>query len=684
MLTWKTILIISIISILGCITPLYAGDEVAGQDTNNDNVFTLGEVVVTAERSVATTSTTVTELSENDIVARGEETAAQALEQLPGVDVQTGGKGQSYVSIRGFDQRDLKVLIDGVPAYEAYEGLIDLSMIPTESISKITVTKGASSVLYGANTMGGVVNIITKKGGKEPVSEVTASFGNNGARDFLTNLGGSSGNINYWLTYGYRTSDGFRLSDDFNPSDPDVGIGTAYNEDGEVRDLSDYIKRTINAKVGYDPNEDTSLYLSFDYHNNERGVPTESSRYWAFTKWDQWQLNLVGEHAFTDTLKIKARAFYVKHDDTLTDVSWDEDHTTNPKQKWFETSSYDDYSQGAEIQGFLNLGKWADLSIGLNYLKDDHKQQDYYDAIAAAANTTKKYTAQVGFQPEKEYSADTYTFAVEDEIMPVDRLSVVLGVSFDRFKPVKTYDQPVPGTISEFNPQIGATYDINNNSSLHASIGKKTRFPHLKELYGTVVGGNPDLDPEKALSYELGASHTFTKQITGSISCFYNDISDLIVSLKDANKNKYYANVNKASTKGIETDLSVQIMDGFSGTINYTYMSTKDDSNGGRELEGKPKQRLNLDLRYQAPFGFTANLQSSYTSGEYWEDNNYKWVKLDSFNLINVKITQDVTRFLIKNSELFLQVNNFTDHNYYETNGPEPGRSFMAGLTVRY
>jgi len=679
MRTWKKILIISIVWILGCITQLYAQDETAGQDAANDNVFTLGEIVVTAERPAVNTSTTVTELSVEDIVATGSETAAQALEQLPGVDVQKGRKGQSYISIRGFDQRDLKVLIDGVPAYEAYEGLVDLAMIPSESISKITVTKGASSVLYGANAMGGVVNIITKKGGKEPVSEVTTAFGNDGAKEVSTNMGGSSGAFNYWLTYGYRSSDGFKLSDDFDPNDPILGIGTDYNEDGDVRDLSDYIKRTINAKVGYDPNEDTSLYLSFDYHNNERGVPSDASRYWAFTKWDQWQLNLVGEHAFSDTLKIKARAFYVKHDDTLTDVSWDEDHTTG--RKWFETSSYDDYSQGAEIQSFLNLGKWANLSIGFNYLKDDHIQQDYFEEDTMYVRWGE---AEAGLQPETEYAADTYTLAIEDEIAPMDRLSVVFGMSYDTFKPTKAYDQPVPGSISAVNPQVGATYDLNEKTSLHASIGKKTRFPHLKELYSDVAGGNPDLDPEKTLSYELGASQKFNRLLTGSVAYFYNDVSDLITQVDNEDGDAIYVNLNKATIKGIEADLNMNFTEGLLARLNYTYMATEDNANEGRELEGKPKHKLNFDIRYTSTFGFTANLQTSYTSGEYWTDPDDEWVKLDSFNLINARLTQDVTMFLKKDSELFLEVKNLTDKNYYETNGPEAGRNYMAGLTIKF
>jgi len=674
----KTGLFIYLISMFLCIGPALADDTAKDENNAEDNVYTLGEVVVTGERPAVNLATTITESSAEDIVATGASTVAEALDQMPGVDVGNGAKGY-YVAIRGFDQTDTKVLIDGVPAHESYFGTLDLSMLTTEAISKITVTKGASSVLYGANTMGGVINIVTKKAGKDPVTEFSTSFGNDGTTEYIVNHGRSVGDFNYWITYGYRTSDGIRLSDDFDPSDPNVGIGSDYNEDGDVRDLSDYIKRSINAKVGYDPNEDTSMSLSFDYHNNERGVPTFASRYWYFIKWDQWQVNLAGEHKFNDVFSAKARLFYVKHDDGLEDVSWDADHTTG--RKWFEKSAYDDYSQGAELQGAVNLGNLSIIRLGVNYLKDNNKQQDYYDANTASVLW---WGDSVGYQPKQEYEADTYTFAIEDEIKPVENLSIVLGMSYDQFKPVKAYDQPVPDTISAVDPQLGLVFDIAGNTSLHASVGKKTRFPHLKELYSEMAGGNPDLDPQKTIAYEVGASHKFNNMFNGSVAYFYNDVSDLIDTAEDANGDSYYYNVNKAIIKGIEADLDLRFTDNFLAKFNYTYMSTEDDTNKGREMEGKPKHKLNLDLRYTASFGLASSIQASYTGGEYWEDYDYNWTELPSFTIFNLRLSQDLGKILLKNSEFFLQVNNITDKYYYETSGPEAGRNFMAGLTVKF
>ena len=671
---------LSLAIVWSCVFILFVvNGSLAQEEKTGSEVFELGEVVVTAKQETVSLATTVTEVTEEDIKAMGAQTVADALDQIPGVDVRTGGKGQSFVHIRGFEQEDVKVLIDGVPAHETYFGSLDLSLIPVDSIAKITVTKGASSVLYGANTMGGVINIITKKGGKEPLTEFTASFGGYDTRNYVFNHGSTAGDFNYWLTYGYRESDGFRLSDDFDEDSKYVGKGSDYNEDGGKRDLSDYIKRTLNAKIGYEPDKDTKVYLSFDYHNNERGCPTENDRYWAFSEWDQWHLNLVGEKKFNELLTIKARGFYVDHDDTIVDVSWDDDHQT--KRKWFEECQYDDYSVGGELHTYLDFGKLSLLKIGFNYIKDNHKQKDYLDGDSIGV-------IDPGWQPEEEYESDTYAFALEDEIRPTERLSFVLGVSYDYYKPKEAHDQPVPDSIDTINPQGGVVFDLTDNTVLHASIGKKTRFPQLKELYSEHAGGNPDLDPQKTICYEVGAERYFTPSLKGSISYFYNDIDDMI-SREELAGEKVYVNIGKVRMQGVETALDMNITDRFWVGANYTYLSTEDKENNDRELEGRPRHRLNLDLRYQFPFGLSANLQASYTQRqyEYLYDKKTKTEatrKTPDFLLVNARISQNLGSLWDIGSEIFLDVSNIADKDYDEGAGPEPGRNFLAGLTLRY
>ncbi|WP_022669333.1 TonB-dependent receptor plug domain-containing protein [Desulfospira joergensenii] len=667
-----------------CLPALFLLMTTGGYATPNEpQVFNLGEVVITGEKTTVNLATTVTEVSMEEIAAKGATSAAEALEFLPGVFVRYGGKGDAHVNIRGFEQRQVKILIDGVPARENYFGTVDLSMLPADAISKITIVKGASSVLYGSNTMGGVINIITKKGSKTPQTLVSSAFGDYDTARYAASHGGTfteSGRINYWLSAGYQTSDGYRLSHDFDPNNPVTGVGTQFNEDGGVRDLSHYNKKNLNMKVGYDPGGESSLYLSFNYVDNDRGIPAFFNRYWAYDHWKQWQISLAGEHRFTDKVKVKSRVFYVNHEDGITDVSWDKNHTTGGR-KWFEQSFYDDDSVGGEFQVALDLIPSNTLRLGVNFMEDNHREGNYLSDDCWAVTHG---SASVGWAPQEEYAARTWTLAVEDEFSLLNNLSIVVGISWDVFEPTQTSSAPAPGQTDTLNPQIGAVYDITPDTSLHASVGRKTKFPSLKELYSDLVGGNPDLNPERTLAYEAGVTHAFPNKIEGNLAFFYNDIDDLI-DMTTIGGERAYVNINKAVIYGAEAGLSVPVCDTMDLYMNYTWLNTEDKSNNGRNLEGRPRHRINLGLAYRFAFGLTADLNTTYNRRQYWENSDTnEWTELPDYFLVNLKLTQKLPRMGKVAPEIFALGTNLLDKDYYETNGAEPGFNFLAGMTLKF
>jgi len=682
----RKVVVLSIVVM--CFNFMLAGLAFSDEAKTVGEVFDLGDVLVTAKGGDVHLATTVNTVSVEDIERRGAQNVAQALEHVPGIDIQMGNKGHMSLKLRGFGQEDVKVLIDGVPAHEAYFGSLDLDQIPVDSISRIEVIKGASSVLYGANTMGGVINIITKKGGEKPVTSITTSFGENSTQNYIMNHGAAYGKFNYWMTGSFRTTDGFQLSDDFDPNNDRTGLGTDYNEDGGIRDLSDYTKKTLNAKIGFENDKDSKLYLSFDYHNNEKGCPTESgggreARYWKFDEWKQWHLNLVGEHDFTDIFTMKARLFYVDHEDTLEDVSWGANHTTG--KKWFERSSYDDFSAGGELHSYLDFGQWSLLKIGVNYLKDNHKQQDFLDDGCMGV---EKGWDTPGLQSQETYEAGTYTFAIEDEISPIDNLTLILGCSYDVNEPLKANDQPVPDTIDSFNPQAGIVFDAADSFTLHASVGRKTRFPQLIELYSKQAGGNPNLEPQKTIAYEIGASAKFRNVLNSSIALFYNDIEDSIQRRDNPDTGeREYVNMGESSIPGMEIELDLIAFDPFQAALNYTYLDAMEKESSDskeRDSEFTPKHKINLDIGYIFNFGLSAFMQASYTADQIEYNRKGEAFDIDDFFLLNAKVNMDLEKLIKIDSALFLEIKNFTDENYEEGSGPMPGRSFLLGMTLKF
>jgi len=117
--------------------------------------------------------------------------------------------------------------------------------------------------------------------------------------------------------------------------------------------------------------------------------------------------------------------------------------------------------------------------------------------------------------------------------------------------------------------------------------------------------------------------------------------------------------------------------------LNYTWLQTIDKSNNDRELQGRPRHRVNLGMSYLFPFGLTADMQATYNIRQYWENNNYQWDELPDYLVINAKLTQKLKKRGTIEPELFLQGTNILDKDYYETNGSEPGLNFLAGITLR-
>lgn len=641
-------------------------------------VFDLGDVLVTAKGDEANPVTSINTISMDDIVKQGANSVADALEFIPGIDIQAGSKGQANLKLRGFDQRDVRVLIDGVPAHESYTGSLDLDQIPIDTIAKIKVIKGASSVLYGPNTMGGVINIITKKGGEKPYTSLTTSFGENDTRNYIFNHGASVGKFNYWVTGSKRTTDGYDVSKRFDPYNSKNGLGTEYNEDGGIRDLSHFTKNTLNSKIGYEFDNNSKVYLSFDYHQNEKGCYTENDRYWEFKNWDQWSLSLSGEHDVTSILTFKGKVYYVDHEDILEDVSWDASHTTG--KKWFEQSAYDDYTLGGEIQAYLDFGDTSLIKMGASYMKDNHIQQEFYDATT---RSVMMYGDPEGWQPAEEYEVDVYSFGIEDEIRLFNRLTVSAGISYDVHDPVEAFGGITRDKNETWNPQAGISFDVTEEFNLYASIGKKTRFPQMQELYSTLAGGNSSLKPQKTIAYEIGAKKRFNKFLDVSFALFLNDIEDRIV-----NPNKSgTVNLAETKSKGIETQANIFLPWNLDLAIGYTYLSSmdkEDDTSPERDSEFIPEHKLTMDIRHVFDFGLSTSFQTIYTGEQIEYDRSDNSVCIDDFLVCNARVNQNISTSKALATDLFFEVKNLFDENYEEGHGPTPGRSFLVGMTVSF
>ncbi len=632
-----------------------------------DRPFDLGRILVSGKTFGPLGAESIIE--NKDLRAWGVENLAQALDFIPGVEVKTGKKGQAQIQVRGLSAYQIKILIDGVPAYENYARFLDLAQIPVTSIARIEIIRGPSSVLYGANTLGPVVNIVTKQGGAHTTTQLSGAVGDYGAYSLSLTQGGRHGPWSYWIGGRYADSPGFRLSHRFDPQDPYLGLASGYHEDGGRRELSYYQNRALNVKWAYQPHPNETYYLSLDFHHNNRGIPPEYDRFWAFDPWKQWTLNLGGKRQISPRVFLKAQGFYVVHRDILKDISTPEAQTL---KKWFARSVYQDYTLGSNVNLALQHTGGL-LRLAAHYQYDHHREQEFYDATTYPVLAG---WATVGWQPQETYASALSSLAIEDELSLKGRYTLCGGVGYDHFVPLEAAESTVPHASDALNAQIGLRLPLAEKVLLQLAWSKKTRFPTLKELFSKHAGGNPNLGPERGLYYEadlrIGPSKAyfwlslFTEKVKGLIQ--YNSALG------------FYENIGQARLSGGESGFSLRMVPRLLFRASYSYLWAADEDSHTR-LPRRPRHRVLGELRLFLPTHLLFDLRGTYTADQIDYQRDGTPIPLEDYFLLDLYLEKG---FSVRHRQvrIFGAVNNLLDANINDGHGPEPGRNFRTGIRV--
>ncbi len=672
-----------------------APPKVSAENDQGFEEYSLGEIVVSGKKGASVRDMAIRdEITVEDFEAVNAESVADALAYVPGVQVTYGRKAFPSISIHGFDQNRILTLIDGVPYYETKYGGMDLSQVGLESVARIDVVKGAPSVLYGANALGGVVNIITKKPTETPYLSASAEYGLAGVDDaYKASLshGMKVGTFNYWLSYSHREWDSWDLSDDFEPrvgtiSRKPGGSEDTVIEDGDERLNSDYKTDNFWAKVGLEPSDKTEVYLNFHYITTEKGDPANLdsirvfptfSHFDRITAYDDWGVDLSADHAYTDRFNLQVKLFYHDHSDEYASYS---DQTYSEQ---IALSTYQDSILGGMMLGEYQAADWDILRAAIHYKQDTHEQRDLETL------------------PYAESQAYTGSASIENEARFIDdKLSLVVGISYDWFDISQAEDDPdtdgniievdAPDMTDEFNPMIGATYQIVDSVQMFASVAKKTRFPTLSQVYS---GDEPnlDLESETAINYTAGVAWNSGSLFNVQVAPFFHDISDYITRDVPPSVNPYsqYKNYDDVDMMGFEVNAQVSPIEDLLVKIGYMYndASNKSDGRVTEEVVNVPEQTFSFGVQYALPVIHTRlNLTMLYMGKSYYQlptpdDPDQETIENDDYTLFNARITQP---FLSDRLETFVAVENLFDEDYEPTSGyPAPGMRAWLGLSFK-
>lgn len=653
------------------------------------NVFNLGQITVSAAAEGTDSSGTQAVTSE-ELHQFNRDTLDEALLLTPGTSfIKRGQRNETSVYIRGFDARQVPLLIDGIPIYVPYDGYVDLGRFTTWDLSEIQVTKGATSALAGPNAMGGVVNLVSRRPTKAAEGEVRgqASFDANGAfNGWESGVNAGARMDKFWVQGGvtYADQDHYRLPDGWS------GPGR-YAENGGNRENSDSKDYKFNLKVGYAPNATDEYAVNLISQSGAKGNPPNATdtttsanerRPWDWPVWDKDSLYWLSKTGFANTGYVKTRLYYDTFKNRLDDYTTNNAGTDYSYDTISNISWYSDYTWGGSVEVGGNLASWNTLKGAFHYKKDTHREKA--DQVLAYGSTTT-YS-----EPWQKTSDETMSVGLEDTVHINPAWDVIAGASYDmRFagrsddyntSTAEMYE--VGGKDSKvFNPQIGTVYRFSDTGDAHATIAHRSRFPSLKDLYSQSFGRklqNPDLDPETVISYEVGASEQFFGNTRLTANAFYNDISNSIESVAISSSLSQNRNVGDAESYGYELGVRTLPFPDWEFGGNYTYTHSWNELMSRRMLGvplhkvfGYAKYDVTEDLWVQASATFQSGMLSLGQTSEY----------TNAYTLVDMKANWDVTPWLSAEAG----VKNLFNKVYMPNPGyPEEGRNYFTGLRATF
>ncbi|MCD8213352.1 MAG: TonB-dependent receptor [Campylobacter sp.] len=604
----------------------------------------------------------------------------------------SGSRNETRLIVRGHDSTKVPVYIDGIPVYVPYDARLDLNRFTTVDLAQIDISKGASSVLYGPNSLGGAVNLISQKPTKELEAELfwNGKFGNTKGENKKTMFDSGEGfrlgtkqDLFYFQVSG-------SLKEKYNgpkPGDVDFSKDHSYSDKG--RD------KKISLRAGFTPNDTDEYSITYVKQKAEKtsrlyeGTNSNNSdRYWWWPGWDKETWYFLSNTQF-DGWYIKSRLFYDKYENQLANMTnYRYNMHANGGQGW--VSYYDDYSWGGSVEVGMDITQNNMLKIMPSFKEDNHKERNLYP-LASSRN-----------EPWQKSKDRMYSLAFEDIQNFGDSTTLTLGLRYDKRKSSDAEEYGTSqwnSTTSLYNfptknddawtYQALIEHDITKDDTIYASFARKTYFPTMADRYSSRFNRNiqnPDLKPEQSLNYELGYKKSFENADLRT-AVFYSDIKDKIASVNGVvwNGHSYAQNQNIGDTDvyGAELETNANFGD-FALGGNYTYMHYEAKKDGTKyQLSNIPKHQIYAYAEYKILSQLKIRLSEYAQSKNYTESDNNSGVKYYArgFAVTNLKISYSP----IKQLDLEFGVENLFDKAYAYTEGfYENGRTFMLNARYKY
>lgn len=683
---------------------LWGGTAFAAEE--NLQEFSLDTMVVTATRTAMTvkeTPSTVEIVDSKKLEQTQAKTLHDALKGALGVNVFNDFQGRSNVSIRGSESRHVLIMVDGKrlggeAAYNSANAW-DVDRIRMEDVERVEIIRGPAGAMYGSDAMGGVINVITKTPDKT-TADINYEYGwyeDGKGAGYKGNLylQGAEGNYSYKINAGLNKN---------RPYLDPKGSGDSMNFYGKQQPLS--------LNVGYKFDNGNELSVDFSKIKEENQKTTTSRTVMTASTWQDkvqtiWNNNKRTDYAITyqgsdDKQDWMFRAYKSVFDKHYKNQDLKRMTMGGRPGAWkLDAPKIDTIKRTLSViegKDTFNLSDKNKLTAGFEYRKDESE----------GTRLKKPNTSLSGSSARDAFDkADINYMAayVQDEFRPNDKWLIIPSVRFDHS------DQ----FSNKLTSNLAATYNAADDVRIKAAIGQGYKTPTVNDLYifwemyaanrgskGQFYVGNPDLKPEKSLSYELSVEKDWGDRSTVHLGLFRNEVKDLIGTYWTGKMTEdypdiypgitgdrimAYENIPEALLQGVELYGSHRIGKDIYLNAGYTFLDAKDKTAGTR-LKDRAKHQVTFGVSYQPEniyawdlsFDLVSNINYYFNNGDKSTMGNFVYETKD-FTIANIM----TSRHLNKDTKIYLGIDNISNHqNFGAYSDGNLGRMYRVGVEYKF
>jgi len=669
----------------------------------------LNEVLVTtatkSEKSINGVSASVFVISKEEIEQIAAESLKDVINKIASLTIQHGtfqsanAKSKSSISIRGMGANGTLFLVDGKRLASEIKNSYDMDRIPASIIERIEIIKGPMSTLYGADATGGVVNIITKKATNTPKIDLNLRYGQNKDGDAKNknasfSILGKKNKFTYSFYANQTNTTPFTQKElakvgigpnKLKPSDTATPPSLKQLEDTYIQNVT-YKEEseisTLGGRFAYDFTDNTKIGFDFNYLTENRqgsyigffhpaklpsgnqipifNIPVNSN-----DKNKRLNLALDLDTTITQALSLKLKTYMSKYKkrNTTTAVYYDKMGYENE-----DASASNGMSANVDVNAYEAILTYA---LNENHLfisgTEYKKEQREATAFSLGNNFDKK-------------EVDNTSIYLQDEWLITDSLSAIIGTRYDNISNANNKTTFKVGITNKF-------WDLLNARVLFA---QGYRTPDLRELYinkntpngpnrGSIVMGY-NLKPEFINTYEIG-SRGSTSSFSYDVALFLNEIKDRISEEKISGVNTF-VNINKAQTKGLELNLSYDILSNLSTNLNYTFLDTQDKMTK-KDLNFSPNNVVALSFLYKPIKNMSINTMLKYTGKQHYTqtiENITTYQKTNSQTLVDLGMDYSISKIFT----IYTKVDNIFNEKVDNILGSNEGTYYSFGLRAKF